>query len=308
MEENLSLIEFYKLFPNEKSCLDHIEKVRWLHGLYCPFCGYKEKIYNLNTPVSPFKCGRRSCGKKFSHRVGTIFQSSHIPLTIWFYLFYFESINKKNTSSHQMARNLGITQKTMWGMQQLIRKSALQQQNLKLKGVVEVDECFISKGKWVHNWGAFSTRKAPILGLVERGGKVIIQTIPDRSRDTLLNIILNHVTPGSTIYTDAHPSYQNLSPLYNHDYVNHSAKEYVRGNIHTNTIENVWSMFKKSIRNAHHHISDKHSQLYCDQTAFRFNNRHLYTYERFNELLRLSMQGSIIFRGNPDRSDKLYLQ
>ena len=294
-------MEFIKLFPDKQSCLSHIEKIRWANGITCPFCG-NIKIYNTNRG---FKCSK--CLKKFSHTVATIFDNSKMPLTTWFFLIYMEAVCKKNVSSHQVARNLNLHQAVAWRMQQKIRLSMKQSESLKLSGVCEIDECFVSKGnKWTR-WGGISTRKTPIIGIVERGGNVVIKAVEDRKRSTIIEIVKQHVIEGSTIYSDGNPVYQKLPQCYAHDFVEHSSHEYVREDVHTNNIENVWSFFKKSVRNAHHSISAKHIQLYCDQTAFRYNNRKITGYEKFNKMMELCMQGSIIFR-NKDKSNTYYLQ
>lgn len=304
MNEDLSLMEFCQLFPTVESCINHIEKVRWDGVVKCPRCNGTD-FYNRTTTSPKFKC--KPCRYNFSHTAGTIFDNSKVPLTTWFFLIYSEAVNKKNTSSLQAARNLKLTQKTLWGMQHKIRMALKQPENTILSGVVEADECFIGKGNRWTRWGGISTRKTPVFGLVQRGGSVIIKTVEDRKRATLVEIIKQHVAAGSTIYTDGHMSYKNLPPEYTHDFVEHSTHEYVRGDVHTNTIENVWGFFKKSIRNAHHSISAKHVQIYCDQTAFRFNNRNLNGYEKFNKMMELCMQGSVIFR-DKEKSEKYYLQ
>lgn len=164
-------------------------------------------------------------------------------------------------------------------------KKLFYQDDIILSGIIEVDETFLANGKKWQRWGSLSTRKAPIIGLIERGGKVVIKCIPDRSEFVMEEIIRKHVIEGSVIYTDGWLGYRNLQKWYTHDYVDHSAREYKRGEVHTNNIDNIWKQLKNNIRGAHHSISNKHAQDYCDEVAYKINNRHRKPFERFNELL-----------------------
>lgn len=280
--ENIGMIEFLTRFQTEGQCYEYLSKIKWNGEAVSPFDPVS-KVYRC----ADFKYKCKTTGKYFNARTGTIFDNTKLPLRSWFYLIYQLAISKKNVSSHQVGRNLDITQKTAWGIGMKIRNQLAEDHIIKLSGIVEIDEVFVSKGKlnrWTR-WGGITTRKAPILGLIERGGKVVIVPIPNRSREEILKIIKLHVLPGSTIYTDGWVSYRKLTDLYSHDYVEHSTREYVRGGVHTNTIENVWSFLKKSIRNAHHSVSEKHIAAYCNEVAFRFNYRDLTFTERFNEIL-----------------------
>jgi len=301
MTNTVSQIEFLKRFGSNTECNEYLKKIRWEDGVICPFCGFT-KVYNLKPKLSvndkvyhEYKCADyKNCQKKFNVTTGTIFQNSKLPLPEWFFLIYSQAINLKNVSSRQNSRNFDLTQKTMWSIAHKIRSCLKQDENLMLSDIVEVDECFVSKGNQWTRWGGLSTRKAPILGIVQRGGQVVIKCIEDRTRGTILKLIEKHVEKGTTIYTDGHPSYKKLPDYYIHDYVEHSTHEYVRGDVHTNTIENVWSLFKKSIRLAHHSVSEKHIQIYCDETAWRYNNRHLSGAEKFNKMIQLCLNNKPI--------------
>lgn len=276
-QNELGVIDFLELF-NEDFCEIYISMLMFHSETpACPHCGC----------INPYKTNRgwkcKSCNKKYTIRFGSVFENSKLPLRSWFFMIYQNSINKKNLSSIQYARNLGITQKSAWMMQNKIRY-CLYQTPRKLNGIVEVDEAFVSKGnKWTR-WGGITTRKAPIIGLIERGGFVIIEVIPDRKKSTMIEIIEKYVEKGSTIYTDGYAGYKNIKG-YKHDFVEHSTREYVRGDVHTNTIENVWSTLKKSIRNAHHSVSEKHLQSYLDECAFKLNTRDMSQIEKFNLIL-----------------------
>lgn len=265
---------FNKIFPNGKIC--------------CAHCG-NTKVYKTSLKgKTRYRCADPFCRKDFFITSFTIFKNSKINLKDCFFIVHQISSNKKNKSSVQWGKDLGITQKTAWGIRKKIREQ-LTQDFIKLSGTVEVDEAFISKSKhrYHNNWGAMSTRKAPIIGLIERQGKVVVKKVPNRTKDTLNNLILRHVEKGSTVYTDAWHGYKDLNKLgFVHDFVNHSAREYVREEVHTNYIENFWSILKRSIRGAHHQVSDKHLQGYIDEVVFKFNHRHLSQMEKFDLILQ----------------------
>lgn len=293
--ENIGMLQFLKRFNTNEECSKYLTLYRWGGFIVCPFCEssriYKTKTRSDRSCLDSFKCN--PCNKKFTSTTKTLFHGSKIPLTTWFYLIYNLSLNKKSISSRQMAANTGLTQKTTWQATMMLRYLLEEKHTVKLSGIVEIDEAFVARNQFNYKtrWGCISTRKTPILGLIERGGKVVISLIPNRSRQQIFQVIKKHVEPGSTIYTDGWVAYKSLSKIYNHDFIEHSNNVYVRGNVHTNTIENVWSHLKKSIRNAHHFVSEIHLAAYCNEVAFRFNYRDLSFAERFNEILFRCLSG-----------------
>lgn len=290
-EHTPCLIEFITHFSREENVVSYLEEMKWGDEKKCPFCRGK-RYYTLGGSDRRlgYKCANKFCNKKFNVRIGTIFESSKIPLSKWMLLLWMLSTGKKNISSRQAAKNLNITQNASWQINHKIRFLFREKKEFLLSGIVEIDECFIGKGKNLTQWGAFSTRKAPILGLMERGGRIIIKTIDTRHRNNLEKEITKYVELGSTVYTDGWMGYRGLQYYYNHEWVNHSEKEYVREATHTNSIECAWSNFKKSIRAAHHQISGKHVQLYCDHFAYKYNRRHWKPMKIFNDLLLRSMK------------------
>lgn len=289
--KEISLFQFLDRFGNNDACIEHFKSVRWPEGVRCPYCDY-DKSYIIEGGRR-YKCASKKCFKKFSFTVGTIFQDTKIPLRTWYLLIYVMASNRKSISSFQLAKNLGVSQKCAWEIMHKLRVAFDEKKIPQLSGVVEVDECFIGKGKlWQRFYGSVATRKTPILGLIQRGGRVIIKTINSRSTRELEKIIFEYVKPQSTIYTDGWYAYRKLKTQYKHEWVNHSDGEYVRGDVHTNTIENVWGYFKRNIRAGHHHISGKHVQRYCNEVSWKFNNRHLTTMQRFDELLRQCLGSS----------------
>lgn len=278
------MFDFIHKYNDELTCIELIRKIRFSDGVYCPHCGNAGKIYVTNRG---YKCGEKTCLKKFNAKAGTVFENSKTPLMKWFFLIYFIASNKKNISSRQWAKNLGLTQKSAWQMLHYIRRVLIQDEDIKLRGIIEIDEAFVSKGgqMWTR-WGGISTRKLPIIGMIERGTrKLIIKEVPNRKRQCIFELIEKYIEPGSTIYTDGAPVYRKLHEKYSHDFVEHHTREYVRGAVHTNNIEGVWRQLKSNIRLAHHSVSQKHLQLYCNELCFKNNTSHLTSEERFIEII-----------------------
>lgn len=282
--KKLSMHEFYKLFPDNDSCKKYLEEVRWNNSPFCSHCGSSNVTFLKR---KRFQCNDKNCRQQFTVTVGTLFQNNSGILSQWFQLIYSFAINKKNISSVQHGKNLGVTMATSWNMGHKLRQLLNERESFKLSGVVEIDECFVSKntGRYRSSFGGFSTRKAPILGMIERGGRVKIIPIDNRFQTNLTAIISNHVEAGSTIYTDGWRGYNLLSQEYDHHFITHHTGEYVRGEIHTNTIENLWMQLKKSIRGAHHSVSDKYIEFYCNEFAYRYNRRHCAPMDIFRDII-----------------------
>lgn len=275
-----SIQEFLIIFTDTFS-EDYLLKIKCGgDNVFCPYCG----VSNSYVTDRGFKCSSAKCGKKFTVRTNTIFEGSKIGIEVWFFIIYMIASNKKNISSRQLSRNFGITQKTAWGLMMKIRQ-CLTQENLVFSGVVEIDEAFISKADW-HKWGFTNVRKTPVIGIYERDSKrVFVHNMENRSKDEIVPIIEKHVEQGSTIYTDGYRAYRNLKN-FTHDFVNHKEREFVRGNVHTNSIENFWGFFKRNVKNIHHSISNKHLQSYLNESVFKFNNRDKTQIELFNLIIK----------------------
>ncbi len=276
--------QFQDIFSDETVCRKYLENIRWGTTPACIHCG-TTNVCNFKTDIRMYQC--RECRVTYSVTVKTLFQNSKLPLSVWFNLIYSMCINKKNISSAQIARNFGLSQKAAWNMTTKIRCLFSDKEPQKLSGIVEIDECYLTKsGRWGH-WGR-GIRKTPIIGMKQRGGEVRVFSVDNKKRDLMEALIRDNVEEGSTIYTDGCKSYLRLDNWFEHDSVNHREREYVSADnpsIHTNSIENVWSCLKKSIRGAHHSVSQKHLQKYCDEAAYRINYKHLSPIEKFNDLL-----------------------
>jgi len=289
LPEFKSILDLIKAFPTEQSCIDHLETLRWNGNVMSPFDS-SSKIYKC--AGNKYKC--KNTGKYFNVRTGTFFDNTKIPLQKWFLALYVFSSHKKGISSHQLAKDIDITQKSAWFVLHRLRYG-FAHPNFKatLSNIVEIDETFVggeSKNKHENKkaknsrGGTIST-KAPVLGMLERDGKVVAQAIPTVHKKDLLPVIKETVAPMSIIITDQYNAYNDLGKTYFHESVNHSAKEYVRGMAHTNGIENFWSHLQRGITGIYHQVSMKHLNSYVIEYTLRFNTRKDTTNDRFNAIL-----------------------
>ncbi len=281
-----SILDLLKAFPDEQSCVDHLEKLRWDGNPLSPFDA-ESKVYNCKG--NRYKC--KNTGKYFNVKTNTLFDNTKMPLQKWFLAIWIVTSHKKGISSLQLGRDLDITQKSAWFMLQRIRNCFGLHNDEQLENKVEVDEAYIGgKIKNRHadkkvNYSEGGVDKTPIVGMVERGGKVKAKAIKDTTMITLTREVINSVKKGATIYSYEYTSYNALRRVYDHSVVKHNAKQYVNGRIHTNTIEGFWSIFKIGIFGIYHFTSKKHLQMYVDEFVFRYNTRQGSESDSFNLLL-----------------------
>ena len=282
-----SLLEFQKEFTTELKCTKHLIKLRWDGKVNCPRCGSLSKIWKLKAPAL-FECG--FCSRQFSVRVGTIFEDSKLPLQKWFLAFYLEINHKKGISSIQLSKDLGVTQKTAWFMQQRIRYALTYNTIEKMKDDVEIDETYIGgkegnkhkDKKTPHSQGG--NNKMAVLGMVQRSGKLALEYINRTNIKHIRPVLEQYVDlDNSTLYTDESKVYSSL----NRKTVNHGFKEYVNGSAYTNTIEGVFSHFKRYLNGTHHQVTSKHLNKYINTFMFKYNNRESSKQNVFNEALSL---------------------
>lgn len=290
-----NLIDFYNEFATEEKCVEFLAKQRWGGKIICPKCGtVGVKAYKLAS--SRLKCAE--CRKPFTVRMGSVFEDSKIPLQKWFFAIYLCTSLKKGVSSIQLAKYLGVTQKTSWFMLQRIRYVFENGTFEKLQGAVEMDEAYIGgrdsnkhahkrtkalTGKGSQGFGSKNS-KTPVVGMVERDGNLHAIVTSDTGSATLMGLVRKHIHVDATIYTDEHMPYRTLPKFgYKHESVNHGTKEFVNGMASTNTAESFWSHLKRGIDGIYHHVSPKHLQKYCDEYSYRWNTREMTDSERFEE-------------------------
>src|SRR6266705_5649441 len=269
--QDMNLPQLVADFQAEEKCRAYLEALRWRDGVSCPRCA-SQKISRV-LKRGQFDCD--SCRYQFSVTAGTIFHDSHLPLWKLLLATYMMVGAKKGVSANQLKRTLVVSYKTAWYLCHRIRAAMKDASPRQLSGIVEVDETYVGGRRRGIGRGNYRQYKTTVIGAVERGGRVRLQIIPKANKKNL-HASIRKVTKPETeaIYTDQERAYSGIADQdTEHKTVNHTAGEYVRGNVHTNTIESVWSLFERSIIGAYHQISTKHMPKYLDEQAWRFDNR-----------------------------------
>jgi transposase-like protein len=264
-------------FHDEAKAYEYVEKLIWPEGPVCPHCMEKARISKMqgkSTRIGTYKC--YACRKPFTVKIGSIFEASHIPMRIWLQAIFLLASSKKGMSSNQLHRALGVTLKSAWFMSHRIRE-AMRSGSLAPMGggggIVEVDETFIG-----YKVGQKQVRKGyahrnAILTLVSREGEARSFHIDEANQQNILPIIRRNLASEAKVITDDAGYYRNLDKEFLHAFVNHSAGQYGRGEIHTNTIEGFYSIFKRGMKGVYQHCSEKHLHRYLAEYDFRYSNR-----------------------------------
>ncbi len=277
--EDLTLDEIQLHFGTDEAARAYLEEIRWPDGVVCPHCknADQKRIWEIKANEAAkirgglYQCAE--CKRQFTCTVGTIFEDSHIPLRKWLVAWYLLCSSKKGISSLQIQRMLGLgSYRTALFMMHRIRY-ALQHPTFteKMMGTVEIDETYIggkaqpSSQKWKN--------KAAVVALVERGGNIRSQVVERVTAENLQRIVRDNVVVCSPVYTDDSMAYVRLAPKFDHQSVKHSQREYVRGDVHTNTVESAFSLLKRGITGTFHQVSKKHLPLYLAEFDHRFNHR-----------------------------------
>jgi len=278
-----TLAEAIRYFADKDTSLTFLASLRWPKGVACPACEARNPGFLKTRRI--WKC--RDCGKQFSVKLGTIFEDSPIGLDKWLPALWMLANSKNGISSYELARALGVTQKTGWFMLHRIRLAMQSKTFAKMRGSVEADETFIGgKAKFMHHArrkrmirGTGGMDKTPVLGILERGGKgkvsrVHAVVLKNLNQKDLRRAVMATVEKGSNLYTDTTRQYGKgrLPKMYQHEMINH-AKEYVRGLVHTNGLENFWSLLKRAIKGTYVSVDPFHVFRYVDDQVFRFNLR-----------------------------------
>lgn len=284
-----SIRELLNAFPDEQTCINHLEELRWNGIVVSPF-DETSKVYKC--AGNKYRC--KNTGKYFNVRTQTLFDNTKIELQTWFLAIYLLTGHKKGISSVQLAVDLNVTQKTAWFMAHRIRAcfGLDEMRPDKLDNFVEVDETFVggkdtNKHKKVKEAKrlAGTNDKAIVIGAIERNGGIRAEIINKVTSEQVKPFIENNIRKSAIMMTDEHSAYLSLKSDYFHEKVSHAIGEYVRGLVHTNSIEGFWSLLKRGIIGIYHFTSKKHLQKYVDEFSFRYNSRHFSTLSRFNLLL-----------------------
>lgn len=303
-----NLKQLIKKFSNEQKCREFLAYQRWNGKPICPHCGH-DKVYTINNGKG-YKCANNQCYKKFTVTVGTIFEASNIPLTTWFPAMYLIASHKKGISSVQLAKDLGLTQKTGWFVLHRIRESLKKTNPEMLAGVVEIDETYMSRKfgseykaippdqvEAMENSQQWSKKNnlGAVMGMIERKGDVRVFATDSASAKNIGDAVSRNVATDTLLFTDESNKYKNSLSGYTRQTVNHSKKEWVRGIVHTNNMEAFWSVLKRGVYGIYHQISYKHLQRYCDEFSYRYNSRKITDGERF-EVTLTHIEGRLTYK------------
>jgi len=277
-----SLYDLFAAIPDEQAAIDYFRAILWKNGEHCPHCGH-DKVYGFKDKRT-FKCAQ--CRQRFSLRVGTIFEDSKIEIRKWLAAIWLITSHRKGIASAQLARDIGVTQKSAWFMLHRLRHAARTRSfNRQMRGIIEADEGYFGgKDKNRHADKRRKVKKSLAVGLLERNGE--LRVLPIKSTSEMFGAIVDNVREGSRLMTDEAPVLSGLETIYDRTAVNHSRGQYGDGGDgHTNSIEGFWALIKRQIYGVHHWVSAKHLERYLDEATWRYNRRSLKDGNRIAEFL-----------------------
>jgi len=270
-KSTISTFQLFAMFPDQETARIYLEGRLWPNGPRCPVCGLGGRITARKEGF--YRCN--ACKEDFTVRTGTIFERSHVPLHKWIYAMHLLVTARKGISSLQLAKEIGITQKSAWFLLHRLREACGPKLE-KLRGIIEIDEVYLGgkeqnkhESKRLHVKGG-TTGKTIVLGMRERDGRTLAGVIDEATASVVRPAIVASIEAGATLHTDEAPVYKNIAG-FEHETVNHGAGEYVRGNVTTNGIESVFAVLRRGLIGVYHHASPKHMERYVDEFAFRLN-------------------------------------
>lgn len=293
-------------FPDEQSAIDRLRAIRWRNGAFCPYCRSERVMHFADKRTH--KCAE--CRKRFSIKVGSIFEDSKIPLRKWFAAIWMITNNRKGVASTQLARDLHLTQKSAWFVLHRLRHAAKTKSfERPLSGVIEIDESFFggkdhNKHKSKRPGVRGASTKTAVFGLLERGGRIRAGTIPNLTGRMVRGRVFDNVAPGSALMSDEMGAAKTFPPNYPIWSVNHAKGEYVRYAVHINTLEGAWGLFKRQIYGVHHHVSTKHLDAYLCEMCYRYSRRDMDVGERVDDLLS-RVEGRLTYKALTDGGQKV---
>jgi len=300
-KSTISTFQLFEMFPDQETARVYLEGRLWPQGPRCPVCGLGERITVRKDGY--YRCNQ--CKEDFTVRTGTIFERSHVPLHKWIYAMYLLVTARKGISSMQLAKEIGITQKSAWFVLHRLRE-ACGPDLKKLQGIIEIDETFVGgieankhENKKLKA-GRGTVGKTPVLGMRERGGRTVAMTMESTDKETIQAAIHQHIEVGSTLHTDEAGTYAGIDAAgFKHATVNHSAGEYVRDDVTTNGTESVFAVLKRGLIGVYHHASTKHLGRYVDEFAFRLNEGNVkrHTLDRIDSFVTGTAGKRLTYKG-----------
>jgi len=302
MNDNVTISTFqlFQMFPDQESARLYLESRLWPDGVKCPVCASGERVAVRKGGY--YRCN--ACGEDFTVRTGTIFERSHVPLHKWLYSMYLLVTARKGISSMQLSKEIGITQKSAWFVLHRLRE-ACGDDLAQLQGVVEIDDAYFG-GKEGNKHdrkklkaGRGAVGKSAVLGMRERGGRTVAFPVATMDLDAAMRAVHSKVALGSALHTDESPVFNGLNGLFfRHERINHSAGEYARGEVTTNSIESVFAVMKRGIHGVYHKASPKHLGRYVNEFAFRLNDGNVkrHTLDRLDSFVRATARKRITYR------------